>query len=139
MNARQRHIFVILAWIALAVYFALVAWVCFGHFTQLPDMSQPIWGIPQDKLIHFVMFLPFPFLVMFTRRRRPATHRKALWLTVVSLVIGLAIAGATEWGQGLTLHRDRNPYDFLADAIALVFGSLIVLIISFHQVRRASR
>jgi len=139
MTPRQRHILVILAWNALVVYFAMVGWVCFGSFSHLPDMSQPIWGIPQDKLIHFVMFFPFPILVMFTRRKRPASPRKALWLTLVCLLIGIAIAGATELGQGLTLHRDRNPWDFLADAIGLVVSSLIVLVISLRQASRPAR
>ena len=139
MSDRNRPIFVLLAWIALAVYFALVAWVCFGHFSHLPDMSKPIWGIPQDKLIHFVMFLPFPILVMFTRRRRPASRWKAVWLTLLCLAIGVVIAGATEIGQGMTLHRDRNPYDFLADVWGLAFSSLIVLAISIRQARPATR
>lgn len=139
MTPRQRHIFVILAWVALAVYFALVAWVCFGTFKHLPDMTKPIfWDIGKDKLIHFTMFFPFPILVMFTRRERPSSVRKAVFLTLLCLLIGLAAAGGTELTQGNIPNRQPSWYDFLADALGLLLSSLIVLVISIRQARRSA-
>ena len=92
MTDRMRHIIVILAWIALVIYFAMVVWVCFGHFSHLPDMSKPIWGIPQDKLIHFVMFFPFPFLVLFILALVPLRTKKLNPILVILLCGVLRLA-----------------------------------------------
>ena len=48
--------------VVFLVYVAIVAWLCFGNFKPGPDIPRSIWGIPIDKCLHFVMFLPFPIL-----------------------------------------------------------------------------
>ena len=44
------------------VYVALVAWLCFGMFKPSQDIPRSLFGIPIDKVVHFLMFLPFPIL-----------------------------------------------------------------------------
>ena len=139
MTDRQRHILVTLAWVAMAVYFGLVAYVCFGHFDDLPDMDHTFLGIPEDKIIHFIMFFPFPILVLLTRRYRPATRGRAFAIALLTFVAGLLIASATEWGQGLTAYRDPDAYDLLADALAILFSTLIVLAMTLRGIRRSAR
>lgn len=47
----------------LVVYLGMVGWCCFGHFSDLPDIGQDnLFGIPMDKVVHFLMFFPFPIL-----------------------------------------------------------------------------
>lgn len=136
MRERFHKFFVGASRCALAVYFGLVIWVCFGHFDSLPDMSRPIWGIPQDKIIHFIMFFPFPIITAFALNIGPRTYGKAFLETLLILLCGFAVAAATEVIQGMTTYRDQNLWDWVADATALTVSSLMVLIALLIQVRR---
>lgn len=139
MGEQFHKVFVIAARIAFLVYFGMVLYVCFGHFDDLPDMSQPIWGIPQDKIIHFILFFPFPIIAALALDLRPARYGKAFLEAFLLLVCGLAIAAATEIGQGFTDYRDPSVWDWVADISALVSSSLIVLIVLLFKVRRSCR
>lgn len=136
MRERFHRFFVGAARCALAVYIGLVVWVCFGHFDNLPDMTRPFWGIARDKIIHFIMFFPFPIISAFALNIGPRTGGKALLETLLILLCGLAIAAATEIIQGMTTYRDQNIWDWIADATALAVSSLLVLTALFIQVRR---
>ena len=48
--------------ILFAVYLAAVAFLCFGQFSSSQDVPMDLWGIPTDKVVHFLMFFPFPLL-----------------------------------------------------------------------------
>lgn len=120
---------VISARITIVIYLALVAYVCFGHnFSFLPDLSKPLFGlIPKDKVIHFIMFLPFPVLMYYAVGKRYG--RKILPAILMFLIAGCIVAGLTELGQGLTIYRKMSVWDFVADSAALVLSSLIVIAI----------
>lgn len=139
MGEKFHKFFVISARLAFLVYFGMVLYVCFGHFDDLPDMSQPIWGIPQDKIIHFIMFFPFPILAAMALDLRPRRYGKAFLEAFLLLVCGLVIAAATEIGQGFTDYRDPSIWDWVADISALVSSALIVLIVLLFKVRRSCR
>ncbi|MDT3366811.1 MAG: VanZ family protein [Bacteroidota bacterium] len=139
MGEKFHKFFVISARLAFLVYFGMVLYVCFGHFDDLPDMSQPIWGIPQDKIIHFIMFFPFPILAAMALDLRPRRYGKAFLEAFLLLVCGLVIAAATEIGQSFTDYRDPSIWDWVADISALVSSALIVLIVLLFKVRRSCR
>ena len=139
MGEKFHTFFVVSARIAFLVYFGLVLYVCFGHFDDLPDMSKPIWGIPQDKIIHFIMFFPFPILAAFALNLRPRSYGKVFLEVILLFLCGMAIAAATEIAQGFIAYRDRSIWDWVADASALVCSSLIVLTVLLLQVRRRCR
>ena len=139
MGERFHTFFVVAARIAFLVYFGLVLYVCFGHFTDLPDMSKPIWGIPQDKIIHFIMFFPFPILGALALNLRPSRYGKACMDALLLFICGIALAAATEIAQGFTSYRDPSVWDWVADTSALVSSSVIVLIVLLLQVRRQCR
>ena len=48
--------------VAFYLYLIAIAVLCFGKFSDLPSVSNTILGIPTDKVVHFVMFFPFPIL-----------------------------------------------------------------------------
>jgi VanZ family protein len=125
----------ILARILLAVYLVLVAYICFGHFEQL-NIQNTIFGLPSDKIIHFLMFLPFPILsfLSFYRYRPNVWH--AVFCIVIICIIGCLVAGATEIGQGLTSYRSEDIKDFYADSLAIGIGSLIVFIIELSIIKK---
>ena len=133
MTGKQRT----LARILFVLYLIAVAWLCFGKFDSTHDVPRSFLGIPTDKVVHFLMFLPFPILAYLAFGR----HREKWWSSVLwifaAFLIGALLAGGTEIGQAsLTTYRSGDPTDFLADLIALATGSVIVLAIDLWKQRK---
>lgn len=113
----------------LLVYLAAVAYLCFGHFEDMPQVSKFIFGIPTDKIAHFVMFLPFPVLVFLAVDRFTTKPWHSILMMCGIFLVGCIIAGGTEYGQSLLAYRSCDPKDFKADMIALAISSLFVFTI----------
>ena len=114
--------------IAFAVYLAAVLVLCFAKFPSTDDVPKELWGIPMDKIVHFLMFVPFPLLAYLAfDRYRERRWAAAPW-TAVAFLGGGAFAAFTELVQSRLAYRSGDPADFKADAIALAAGSVIVLI-----------
>ena len=124
MRNRNR-IFLIL----FLIYLGIVLWCCFGQFDSLPDIQSQILGIPTDKVVHFVMFLPFVFLAYMSFSSMPKKRSQAILLALAALAVGAFIAIATEIGQSFTTYRSGDAWDFVADASGLVLAFIFVLII----------
>ena len=130
----------ILALSIFILYLGAVVYCCFGHFSQLPDMGvDTLFGIPTDKIVHFLMFFPFPILcfLAFTGRTRRPLH------TVLSVgcvfLTGCLIAASTEIGQSFTDYRSGDILDFAADTTALAISSIIVMIIDLHIIKKHNK
>ena len=112
--------------ILLVIYLAAVAYLCFASQGGLPKFDDWPFKIPADKVVHFLMFLPWPILaslsVMPDRNR--ASVRMVVTLLIITL-IGCALAGTTEWVQGLLPYRSRDIMDFIADSLGLMTGALL--------------
>ena len=125
MTRRQ----LVISRILFAMYLIAVAVLCFAKFPSTDDVPNELWGIPTDKIVHFLMFLPFPALAYlafdrYNGNRWPAT----LWV-VVAFLGGCTFAAATEWGQSRLSYRSGDPADFMADFLALAACSVYILII----------
>ncbi len=107
--------------------------MCFGRFESLPEISETFLGLPKDKVVHFAMFFPFPFLAQasFGRINRKPWH--SLLFAVTVFLTGILLAAGTEIIQGMTEYRSAEPGDFRADALALAIGSVLALIIDIKQ------
>lgn len=125
MTPQKRNIYRVL----LVLYLIAVCYLCFGNFSSVPKVSPSFLGIPTDKIVHFLMFFPFPLLVFQSLGREGWSRRRSLFVTGLTFLGGLAIAGATEIGQSFTRHRSSDPLDFLADSVALAACSLIVILL----------
>ncbi|MBR5100801.1 MAG: hypothetical protein IKX34_05815 [Bacteroidales bacterium] len=121
MNASSR-IFKIVLFLA---YVALVAWLCFGTFK--PDSSVPrsILGIPTDKVVHFLMFLPFPILGTI------ALDFRSWWRTLsMTTLLANIIAFCFEQLQSrITTVRITDPADLNANFLGITLGLLIAILI----------
>ena len=128
---------VLLARVAFVIYFGLVMFVCFGKFDSLPSVvNETLWGIPGDKVIHFIMFFPYPVL-LFMVRRKPFTRGRQVWIYAFWIIVtGMCIAAGTEIGQGFTPYRDNNANDLFADGAALLAGTLLSLPFVFYTLSR---
>ena len=119
--------------ILLVLYLAAVLFLCFGHFSGSPGMDWKLLGIPSDKVVHFLMFFPFPLLVFagFDRLTTKPWH-SALFAVCVFLA-GCLLAAGTEIGQTFTTYRNGDVFDFKADTLALALSSILVLIIDLRK------
>lgn len=129
----------IFAGLLFIVYLAGVAYCCFGHFSSLPNVQRSYFGIPTDKIVHFIMFFPFPVLCFLT----VDNHRRGFWrrllLAVSVLAAGCALAAATEIGQSFTTYRSGDKLDWYADFYAMGSCTVLTLLVDLilpHKKRR---
>ena len=111
--------------VVFLVYVALVAWLCFGTFKPGPDIPRSIWGIPIDKCLHFVMFLPFPILGTL------AFDFRSWWRALaVSMLMANVVAFLFERLQSvITSHRITDARDLNANLLGITLGLLITIVI----------
>ena len=132
MTRRQ----LIRARILFAVYLAAVAFLCFGRFSNSQDVPMDLWGIPMDKVVHFLMFFPFPLLACLAFGGYRGTPGQAVLKTAAGFLAGCAFAAGTEWIQTRLPYRSGDPVDFQADALALLLSSIIVLLLVLVKKRK---
>lgn len=118
----------ILARILFVVYLAAIAFLCFMHADKIPDMQKTLFGIPTDKVAHFLMFLPFPILTFLSYDHVTKKVWSAVLFAVLTFAVGAAIAWGTEYIQGMLPYRSRDVADFRADLLALGISTLGVFI-----------
>ena len=82
---------VILFRILVILYIIALAILCFGHFGNLPQIHNKILGLEQDKVFHFLMFLPFPLLSYFALGKSPSGPWKALGIVLLIFLAGCLI------------------------------------------------
>ena len=115
--------------IAFAVYIVAVLVLCFGKFSSSEDVPKELWGIPIDKVVHFLMFFPLPLLAYLAFDRYREERRGAALGAAVTFLGGCVFAAFTEMVQSRLSYRSGDPADFRADALALAASSVIVLIV----------
>lgn len=130
----------IFALILLVIYLGAVVYCCFGNFSGLPNVASDIFlGIPMDKIVHFIMFFPFPILshlAFFGRIRKPS---EAVLSVSAVFLAGCAIAAGTEIGQSFTDYRSCDMYDFMADSLSLAVSSIIMLAAEIHIIKHGKQ
>ena len=115
--------------ILFVLYVAAVLLLCFCQFNNTPYIPSTFLGLPTDKVVHFCMFFPFPILAFLAFDPYTNSIPSSLAFGVIVLVVGFLLAMGTEWGQAtLTDYRSGDRMDLLADGIALVSSTLIVII-----------
>ncbi|MBQ6284594.1 MAG: VanZ family protein [Bacteroidales bacterium] len=124
MSKRDR-IFLVL----FLAYLGLVVWCCFGNFGSMPNVQREMFGIPTDKVVHFVMFLPFVFLAYMSFASLPKRRSQSVLLALAALGSGALMAVATEIGQSFTTYRSGDSWDFVADACGLLLAFAVVLLL----------
>jgi VanZ family protein len=125
----------ILSRILFLLYLCAIAFLCFMHVDKLPEVQKSIMGIPTDKIVHFLMFLPFPILAYLAYDHMTKKMWAAVLFALITLVSGLLIAYGTEYVQGTLPYRSMDMSDFKADAIAVAISSVFVFIIDITHLK----
>lgn len=113
----------------MLIYVALVFFCCLHNFSSGPDLDlgKYFLGIRLDRYIHFTMFFPYPFVawLFLNYSRMTNTFSKYAYPTI--LISGLFFATLAEASQEmLTLYRDTDPFDFVANLTGISVGTLLV-------------
>ncbi len=113
---------------ALASYLCAVAYLCFNSGEQMPSVDWSFLGIPSDKLVHFLMFLPFCPLAFQAFSRAKQKSLRSLGFLCALTLCGAALAAATEIVQYFLPTRAMELTDLAADCAAIVLGSLVTFL-----------
>ena len=114
---------------AFCVYLVAVAVLCFLKPSSLPEVRfTTIFGIPVDKLVHFLMFLPYPILsgLSFMNRKLPIFVN--MFILAILVTTGAGIAYGTEVLQAQTGYRSYEIADFNADLAGIAVGAVCTFI-----------
>ena len=119
--------------IIFIVYLAVVFTLCLVNFGPMDDMPSKIAGIDTDKIVHFLMFAPFPFLCYKVFHRCEGKPYNLVGFVLLALVIGLLLGGGIELLQG-AVGRNTDIMDFRADALGI--GCCCVGLLIYSAVSR---
>ena len=122
--------------IAFLLYLAVLMYLCFGEFTGIPDTPGRFLGMESDKIVHFLMFLPFPVLSYFALPRLTRKTWHSLFLAACILALGAVFAAGTEFIQDFLPYREADTADFMADFLAICLSTVIILIIDLNRTTR---
>lgn len=121
MQLKMRHISAFL----LCAYIVAVAVLCFIKPSSLPQVELDFFGIPMDKVVHFIMFLPFSILAYMTFWPADAGKIRKMAVLLVIVIFGAGMAVATERIQAMTGYRTGDIMDFAADMTGILTGAAL--------------
>jgi VanZ family protein len=113
-----------------------VCYLCFSKPDDIPTIQFNFLGLPIDKIVHFLMFLPFPLLAFLTFDAKDSKNGRRLLLLLGIVAAGTALAAATEFIQGRLQYRSEDRYDLLSDISGLFIGAVIVIIYKIFRKNR---
>lgn len=117
----RKHVYIAL----FSIYIIAVAILCFMKTDGLPQVEGTFFGLPMDKVAHFVMFMPFTILATLAFIHKETRPSRALAVLLLILVVGAGAAYGTEHIQSMTEYRSYDITDFHADMAGLGTGALI--------------
>ena len=122
----MKHRLKVLSIFAFCIYLTAVAVLCFIRPSSLPEMDiKTFLGIPIDKILHFIMFLPYPVLsgmVFISKEQKRHTVIATLFILALT---GIGVSYGTEMIQSHTDYRSYEIADFYADIAGIAAGSII--------------
>lgn len=113
---------------AFVIYVAAVIYLCLMKPDNLPQTELYLFGLPLDKVAHFLMFLPFPALAYMMLWEKGRKTWAELLILLSCLAVGVGLAFLTEHLQAMTQYRSSDIKDIYADMTGLGIGCIVVLI-----------
>ena len=117
--------------VLFVLYIAAVLFLClFDLSMDTVDMSKYFLGIRLDRVFHFLMFLPCPFVFWIFYYYNKRIKINSGYLFAVILLSGIIFGVLAEAAQEVfTTYRDGDPYDLGANVTGVFVGTLIVYIL----------
>lgn len=115
--------------ILFIIYLGLIGFLYYANISPKANVPKFLWGIATDKVAHFCMFLPYPFLAhgSFVGKRK--------WRNLVFVILsGIILAFALELTQErLAPYRTTDPWDLVYNIAAISISSTILAIIDLFR------
>ena len=121
MKIRKRYIWAFI----LCCYFAAVLMICLAKPEDIPTIQISFFGIPTDKIAHFLMFLPYPAIAYAVFRPAEGNRWRHIAVLAAIFAAGLGLAMGTERLQGLSEYRSYEIEDFYADVLGMELSAFI--------------
>lgn len=112
--------------VSFCLYIAAVAFLCFAKPDDLPQMPQFWFGLPADKVGHFLMFVPFTPLAFMAFSQTDLSFARHLIILAAIMAAGFGVAVGTELIQAQSAYRSAEAKDILADCTGLLSGGICV-------------
>lgn len=111
--------------ILFLAYLVGVVWLCFGNIKPGVHIPRIVIGFPIDKVVHFLMFLPFPILGTI------AFDFHSWWrsLSVMTVLANLAAFSFEHLQSRITTIRVTDPADLNANFLGITLGLLATVMI----------
>ena len=123
---------IICSTIIFIAYMATVMFLCLARFSGGGidiNLSDYFLGIRLDRIVHFSMFFPFPFICWLFLKYNTKLQQRKIFLYVAIILTGVAFAAIAESSQELfTTYRDSDPLDFCANITGIITGSVILFL-----------
>ncbi len=116
--------------ILLIIYIASVLFLSLYSFenTQI-DLPKFFLGIPLDKIIHFIMYIPLPILLWAVLIDfYPSYYHRGVALVII-FIISIILSTSTEILQKTTEFRQFEYLDLIANYLGVIIGLLSISII----------
>ena len=89
-------------------------------------MNTEILGLPADKVVHFLLFFPFPIISYITFPDMRKTPAGFLRFSITVFIAGVCLGGAIELIQGISGYRSCDSKDLLADCYGLAASTAVM-------------
>ncbi len=121
--------------ILFILYVLAVGYLCFANFSRMSEIPKDLFGLPADKVVHFIMFFPFAILVYLSGRQKRGTVLQVLASVGICWSVGCIFAGLTEIVQGAMPYRTEDIKDFYSDVSSITLSSLILTAVELHRMK----
>ena len=122
MDGRSRTI----GKVFLGIYFAVILYLCLGSFQGVSGLWKTLWGIQLDKVVHFLMYLPFPALALWAFYDGKHFGRTLLLILLAGFLFG---AGIEVMQALLTDARSAEWGDLGANTLGLLLSGAVISVI----------
>ena len=119
----------IIIYIIFLLYITSVFFLCFFNPSKIGvELTKHFLGIPLDKILHFILFFPFPITFYFVMEYTPILNQIKYRLCI-GLLLGCIISLLTELIQYYFIAgRQGDWLDYIADIIGLSIATILMWI-----------
>lgn len=115
--------------ILFILYLAFIGFLYYANISPSAKIPKSMLGFATDKVAHFCMFLPYPFLA------HGSFKGKRKWRNLVFVILsGIMLAFALELTQEkLAPYRSTDPWDLVYNMAAITISSTLLAIIDLFR------
>ena len=124
MKIQRQHI----SSVIFCLYILAVGIMCFSRPENIPYVTFDWFGLPADKVVHCLMFIPFPVLAYMSFVPERFSPLIKIACIVAAAIIGAGISYTTEVVQSALGYRSFEIKDLIADLAGICLGTSVLLV-----------